>query len=191
MIESLLTILITFAAPLPWWLILLHLTAEKSTAHRLIAYSSIGMAWLVSGYIAFTNRSSLFGSQLPRNLVLQILGTILLLIALVLDWQVMKRLGFKRLTCISEIRRDGSPNELVTTGIYRYARHPRYVEYFLWSLGLSFIFGYVFLFGFSAYLLLAFWLVSYFEEAELVRRFGQAYVDYQMKVPRFFIRLGK
>lgn len=188
MIESVLTILITFAAPLPWWLILLHLAAEKSAAHRLIAYFSIGIAWLVSGYIAFTNRSILFGSQLPRDLVLQILGATLVLIALALDWQVMKSLGFKRLTCISEIQRDGSPNELVTTGIYRYARHPRYVEYFLWSLGLAFIFSYVFLFWFSAYLLLAFWLVSYFEEAELVRRFGQAYINYQMKVPRFFIR---
>lgn len=191
MIENVLTALITFATPLPWWLILLHLASQKGTLCRLLAYGSIGVAWIAFGYVAFTISSTFFTHRLPRSLYLQILGSGLSLVALILDWQVMKSLGFKRLTCIGEIRRNSSPGELVTAGIYRYSRHPRYVEYPLWSLGFSLIFGYLFLLWLSVYLFVAFWLATYFEESELVRRFGQAYIDYQKKVPRFFIRLNK
>jgi protein-S-isoprenylcysteine O-methyltransferase Ste14 len=55
-------------------------------------------------------------------------------------------------------------------------------------LGLALVFRYQVLLWFALYLFLAFWLASYFEEAELVQRFGQAYVDYRKNVPRFFVR---
>lgn len=189
MIEYILTILIAFAAPVPLWAIVFHLAVEKNSRYRFILYLSIGLAWLLAGYFAFRNRALLFAQRFPSSFPLQILGLGVILAALIIDWQVMKALGFKRLSCMSELKGNASPGALVTAGIYKYARHPRYVEYPLWSLGFALIFGYVFLLWFSFYLFLAFWLVSYFEESELVRRFGEAYREYQRKVPRFFVRL--
>ncbi|MFQ5851609.1 MAG: methyltransferase family protein [Candidatus Binatia bacterium] len=191
MIEQILTILIVFAAPLPWWLILMHLAAQKKRIFfRFIAYPSIAIAWLILGYAASISGKTLFASQFQSSLGIQLLGVSLFIVALIIDWQVVRALGFKRLSCLRELQKDGTPGQLVTTGIYRYARHPRYVEYLFWSLGFGLVFGYQFLLWFALYLFLGFWLASYFEEAELVQRFGQAYVDYQGRVPRFFIRFS-
>ncbi|MEE9610846.1 MAG: isoprenylcysteine carboxylmethyltransferase family protein [Desulfatiglandales bacterium] len=192
MIEQVLTILIVFAAPIPWWLVLVHLAVQKkSLFYRFVAYPSLVTAWLLVGYPAFSHQKILFASRFDSNLGLQLLGALLLIVALVIDFQVMKALGLKRLSCLGELQKDSTPVQLVTKGIYRYARHPRYIEYLLWFLGLGLIFGYQFFLWFALYLFLGFWWASYFEEAELVQRFGQAYLDYQKRVPRFFIRLQK
>lgn len=167
----------------------MHLAVQKkSLFYRFVAYPSLGIAWLMLAYAAFVSQKILFASQFQSNLVIQLLGISLLIVALIIDWQVVKALGFKRLSCLRELQKDATPGQLVTTGIYRYARHPRYIEYLFWSLGFGLVFGYQLLLWFALYLFLSFWLTSYFEEAELVQRFGQAYVDYQKRVPRFFIR---
>jgi len=192
MAEQILTVLIAFIGPIPWWLVSLHLVAEcKKTFLRFLVYPSVAIAWIAVGYFAFTNQALLFQARFHRSWYLYLFGALIVLAALIIDWQVMRSLGLKKLMCVPELKGSAAPGELVTEGIYRYARHPRYVEYSLWSFGFSLIFGYVFLLWFSLYLFLAFWLTSYFEEAELVRRFGQCYVEYQKKVPRFFIRLRK
>ena len=48
-----------------------------------------------------------------------------------------------------------------------------------------------FLLGFDEYVFLSFWLATYFEEAELVQRFGQAYRDYQKRGIYFINNPGK
>jgi protein-S-isoprenylcysteine O-methyltransferase Ste14 len=192
LLEQVLTVLIVFAAPIPWWSILMHLAVQKkSLFYRFVAYPSLVIAWLMLAHAAFVSQKILFASQFQSNLVIQLLGISLLIVALLIDWQVIKALGFKRLSCLRELQKDATPGQLVTTGIYRYARHPRYIEYLFWSLGFGLIFGYQFFLWFALYLFLSFWLTSYFEETELVQRFGQGYLDYQKRVPRFFIRFQK
>lgn len=75
---------------------------------------------------------------------------------------------------------------LNTTGIYACVRHPLYVgNYFMW-IGIV-------LFTFNIYYVvlvsLAFWLyyerIMFAEERFLERKFGQAYLDWSMKVPAF------
>jgi protein-S-isoprenylcysteine O-methyltransferase Ste14 len=189
--ENVLAILVIFAAPIPWWLILLHLAVQKEgMLCRFVTYFSIGIFWLALAYPVLTARKFLFASRFQPNSALELLGILLLILALVIDWQVLKALGFKRLICLRELQKNESPAMLVTSGIYRHARHPRYVEYLFWSVGLGLIFGYAFLLWFGIYLFSSFWLASYFEEVELVQRFGQAYVDYQKSVPRFFIQFN-
>jgi protein-S-isoprenylcysteine O-methyltransferase Ste14 len=174
---------------MPWWLILVHLAVKKErTSYRFIVYPSNLIAWIIVAYAAFGHQDWLFANRFQSNPAIQLLGVSLLIAALIIDWQVVKVLGFKRLICLGELQQNSNPGQLVTTGIYGYARHPRYVEFVLWSLGLALVFRYQVLLWFALYLFLAFWLASYFEEAELVQRFGQAYVDYRKNVPRFFVR---
>lgn len=191
MLEQVLTVLIVFSAPIPWWSVLVHLAVQKKRTFRFLAYPSLVIAWLLVGYPAFSHQKILFAGQFQSNLSVQLLGALLLIVALVIDYQVVKTLGFKRLSCLRELQKNGTPVQLVTKGIYRYARHPRYLEYPCWSLGLGLIFGYQLFLWFALYLFLSFWLVSYIEEVELVQRFGQAYLNYQKRVPRFFIRFRK
>jgi methanethiol S-methyltransferase len=75
---------------------------------------------------------------------------------------------------------------LVTTGIYKYVRHPQYTGFFLvmsgwllqWETTLTLIIYPV--------LVVMYFLLARREEAELKRQFGEAYMDYRQKTPMFW-----
>lgn len=82
---------------------------------------------------------------------------------------------------------DRQTPSLVTTGLYRYVRHPLYTAgmAFLWLTPLMTTTL------LAAYLALTvyFYLGTFHEEARLRAEFGEAYVDYQRRVPRLIPRL--
>jgi protein-S-isoprenylcysteine O-methyltransferase Ste14 len=80
-----------------------------------------------------------------------------------------------------------STAQLVISGLHRYVRHPLYttsliVLYFVSPMTLNRL---ALVVGIHAY----FWIGSIFEERKLVREFGDAYRDYQRRVPRLLPRL--
>jgi len=88
----------------------------------------------------------------------------------------------KNLTDTVVTRRDHS---LVTTGPYRFVRHPFYVAVALAMLGNALAAANWFLLigGAVVFTLLA--IRTRIEEAELVARFGEAYEAYMRRTPRF------
>lgn len=81
-----------------------------------------------------------------------------------------------------------SGESLHSTGLYRYMRHPLYTFSILFMIAnpvMSVKWAYMTLL-FTLY----FWLGSYFEEKGLISKFGDAYKEYQKKVPRFIPRLS-
>lgn len=82
------------------------------------------------------------------------------------------------------------PKKLVVLGIYRHTRNPMMMGVWCVLIGESLLFGSLliliwFLFFFLACLI----LIPFWEEPDLERRFGQAYIDYKKNVPRWFPRL--
>lgn len=80
-----------------------------------------------------------------------------------------------------------SAAQLVTSGLHRYVRHPLYTTslialYLVSPMTLNRL---ALIVGIHAY----FWIGSTFEERKLVREFGDAYRDYQHRVPRLLPRL--
>jgi protein-S-isoprenylcysteine O-methyltransferase Ste14 len=81
------------------------------------------------------------------------------------------------------------PERLVITGLYRYSRNPMYVGQVTILLGLFFFRGEL-----SLLLYAAIWVgmvasfVVWREEPELRRRFGEEYVRYTERVPRWIPR---
>jgi methanethiol S-methyltransferase len=77
--------------------------------------------------------------------------------------------------------------KLVTTGLYQYMRHPMYTFAMLVlicsPIMTTNLFYLIIIFG------LYFWIGSCFEEKNLIKRFGESYVQYQKNVPRFIPRL--
>jgi len=55
------------------------------------------------------------------------------------------------------------------------------------SLGLGLVYGYTFLLWFTLYLFIGFYINTFFEEKELVERFGDEYKKYQKRTARFFL----
>jgi protein-S-isoprenylcysteine O-methyltransferase Ste14 len=78
------------------------------------------------------------------------------------------------------------PPQLVVSGLYRWVRHP------LYTAGLAFIWFTPWMstsilamnLGLTAYILIG----SEFEEHRLLSEFGQAYIDYKVRVPRLIPR---
>lgn len=74
---------------------------------------------------------------------------------------------------------------LVTTGVFRYTRHPMYTGLLLMDLRFWFVNEYSHYFWLSATVLYVSVVVAaYFQEKETVARFGNETVDYYKKTPR-------
>ena len=78
---------------------------------------------------------------------------------------------------------------LRTDGLYSVVRHPLMVCDIFWPLGLSLIFGSVIGIALTPVWLLVVWVLTQVEEEALVREYGDAYRDFQARVPRLFPRL--
>ena len=79
------------------------------------------------------------------------------------------------------------PPQLVTAGPYAYTRNPMLTGVFALLFGLGIFFGSVSLiFIFTPlFIYLNYWELKTIEEPELVKRLGQAYVDYRKVTPMF------
>ena len=82
------------------------------------------------------------------------------------------------------------PKELVVSGLYKYVRNPMYDGVLLVIFGHFLWFGYMGMLFYAVVVWIAFNLfVRLYEEPNLRKRFGTAYDDYRMSVPRWIPRL--
>ena len=187
---------------------LMHsLSASHSFKTRLFRLSPNLKAW----YRALYNLISLvmiglWWITLPQDQILYHLSGIpfflLLLLQVIFAWLFLKSilsqngmvfLGIRQV--LMNVREGKLPNyldepqrgKLVTTGLYKYMRHPMYTFGML-VLICSPIMTANLLYSILIFALY-FWIGSYFEEKNLIKRFGQDYIEYQKKVPRFIPRL--
>ena len=79
---------------------------------------------------------------------------------------------------------------LVASGLYRFVRNPMYVCVLVVIAGQALLFGRAWLFAYAGVVLIVFHLfVRFYEEPQLRRRFGEAYVEYCQHVDRWWPRL--
>ena len=77
---------------------------------------------------------------------------------------------------------------LITTGVFKYTRHPMYTGLFLMDLQFWFVKEYGPFFLLSTILLYSSIIIAaYFQERETVARFGDEAVNYYRKTPRLFL----
>lgn len=85
------------------------------------------------------------------------------------------------------------PPEIVDTGPYRYTRNPMLTGVFLFLFGLGFAVdsSSLVLFFTPLFIAINVWELKQIEEPELVKRFGDEYIEYQRRTPMFIPRLGR
>lgn len=187
MIQILLTIFMVILAPIPWFIIAIHLLVKSGKWNAVVSKVLLIISlvvWGLLGYWFLFNGDFLFANKF-HNPIMQVAGIVILLAATVIEFLTYKALGMSRIFGSSEFRQN--QDKIITHGIYKYARHPRYIEHPLWALGLGLTFGYTNLIWFFLYLLMGFNFVAYFEEKELIKRYGEQYLEYRKKTPAFFI----
>jgi methanethiol S-methyltransferase len=123
----------------------------------------------------------------PWNILMyggQLLAALLLAISL-LQTDVLSFIGLRQLF------EDQNNTSLVTSGFYRYMRHPLYTFslLFIWLTPGMTQNSLAVYFGATIYVLVG----AYFEERKLLRDFGQAYADYKNVTPMLIpgLMLGK
>lgn len=133
----------------------------------------------------FFFRNNLIAPGAP-SLPIVLLGLTPIVANAVLLRRVGKDLGHMKLVGHAELT---GKTDLVTVGIYRHIRHPRYTGMIISVAGACILSG-----TRSASTISAVWLVLVFavillEEREMRARFGEAYRDYCQAVPRFLPRI--
>jgi protein-S-isoprenylcysteine O-methyltransferase Ste14 len=82
-----------------------------------------------------------------------------------------------------------SPKSVIAEGPYKYSRNPMYLAVITTFLGIFLLFGHLLLFFYFLFSFPALHLfVILVEEPELRQKFGQEYVQYTEKIPRWFLK---
>ncbi len=117
------------------------------------------------------------------------LGLVLLALSGTMRFMIQNKLTIKVLLGLPEVAPDRFPRELITNGLYARMRHPRYVQFLIALAGYALIANYL-----AAYLMVSLWVPAVYiivllEEEELRDHFGEDYIEYCRRVPRFVPRL--
>lgn len=79
--------------------------------------------------------------------------------------------------------------QIVTSGLYSRMRHPQYFGMILSHVGISFLVSGFYSLLITPLVIFKNCLICWKEEKELVREFGEKYLEYKNKIPMFFLRI--
>jgi protein-S-isoprenylcysteine O-methyltransferase Ste14 len=79
--------------------------------------------------------------------------------------------------------------KLVTTGIYKYVRHPQYIGFLLLTLGMLLEWPTIFTVLLWPVLVVVYWRLAKEEDKDIEERFGEEFREYKRRVPGFLPRL--
>ena len=159
-----------------------YLRSGKLTGWSASAETGI---FFVHGMLSYLHLPAEFPGMppLPEQVWLNVLGFSLIGIGLAGTLIAMSRLGFG----VSVGQESGGVRD---AGFYAWSRNPQIVFYTILILGYGLLWlNSLTVVWIGAYLLTAHWMVTT-EEEYLTTKFGQEYLDYCQKVPRYLFRVG-
>ena len=91
-----------------------------------------------------------------------------------------------------QLYRARQKNQLITSGLYRFIRHPQYTGLFIGLFGEGIV-HWPTLFSIAIFpvIVLAYYLLARSEERKVLQQFGDEYREYQARVPMFIPRVGQ
>jgi protein-S-isoprenylcysteine O-methyltransferase Ste14 len=171
--------------PVPLYWFILHPFAKFWYTHIRAAFYIAGLgAWTAGAVFVLFFRNYFLAAGSP-SLPITMLGLALVAADAILIYRAGKDLG--RLKLVGHAELTGN-TVLVTNGIYRHIRHPRYIGMIAAIAGACLLAGSRWALIVSAIWLVIVLAVIFLEEHEMRARFGSVYDDYCRVVPRFLPR---
>ncbi len=170
-----------------WFLVHPFVGFWRALGTRISYIILIGMFWVV-GAATWPFRGRLLAVEFGTGPTLWLLAALAYAMALFVELQCRKHLTLRMLRGVPELAPEPESDQLLDQGIYGRIRHPRYVSVIFGVLAAALFTNYL-----ASWILLvitfpALLLVVHLEERELRDRFGDAYVTYARRVPRFVPR---
>jgi protein-S-isoprenylcysteine O-methyltransferase Ste14 len=183
-----LTIITAVPAALAYWLLIHPLARFWRRLGPTATYAVVlpAVAGLMATMVALRHR--LLALDWGLSPPLAVVGLGLLIASGVLLRRLRRRLTVATLVGLPELSPSPLSGRLITDGVYARIRHPRYVQMTLAILGYALVAGYP-----AAYAAFLVWcagirVVVLLEERELASRFGEEWLAYCRRVPRFIPR---
>ncbi len=178
---------VIYASVPPYWLVV-HPFAERWRERRA-KLKHVGpiwiLMWLVIGAATWKWRTV----ALYTSWWAWVPGAVLMAIAYSIYAPAMKDFTHDQVVGRSEIEPDKHEQRLNTRGIRGRLRHPLYLGHLLHMAGWTVGSGSAVMYGLLPFAIITGALMIRTEERELLSRFGDAYRDYQRRVPAIFPRM--
>ena len=147
----------------------------------LTVYLAIRFFGLDREYVSFSLWSTLLNFSETGMFVAMILGYIVAFFGIGLFIK-----GWR------EVYRARQEDRLVTSGLYKFVRHPQYTGLFIALFGEGVIhWPTIFSVSLLPVIMVAYYFLARKEERDMLRKFGNDYRAYRAKVPMFFPRWGQ
>ena len=155
-----------------------------------IAYLAGAVAAFAVAGLMVSQRHWLMAVEFGAHNVLMVSGAVLIIAAQILDLWVRRYLSMPILLGLPQLQKDAGKGKLLTEGPFKLVRHPRYSVLMLGLFGITLFTNYLALYVLAGVMLPLINLLAKLEERELIDRFGEAYVAYATKTPRFIPKFG-
>lgn len=136
------------------------------------------LVWVLDSFIFKV--STAYANFIPLTIRL-VLAALCFLVAFYIAWKA-HRVIFK------EFR---DPPRVIDTGLFSIVRHPLYLSVLLIYVGLFFTTLSLFSLALFIVIFLFYDFIARFEEEKLLEAFGEAYVSYRKKTPKWFPRIKR
>jgi protein-S-isoprenylcysteine O-methyltransferase Ste14 len=138
------------------------------------------------GYGMYLLRGRLLAVEYGTNPLLVAISVPLLIGSFVLRWALGRQMKLRILMGVPELTAEAPSQRLLCEGIYARIRHPRYLEIFLALVFYALFTNYLVAYAIAAASVPTLLAIIHIEERELRDRFGEEYVRYCARVPRFW-----
>jgi protein-S-isoprenylcysteine O-methyltransferase Ste14 len=162
----------------------------RRVGHRW-AYTVATSFMVLLGWILFRMREPLLGADYGTRWGLVALAAVFLALSLFIAAKRGKYLTARILLGLPELDPRQGGGKLLTEGIYGRMRHPRYAETLASFTAFALFANHLGTYAVLAAGLVLVYVLVLIEERELRERFGEAYVAYARRVPRFVPRRGQ
>lgn len=173
-----------------YWYLIHPFIGFWRTVGPWVAYTVVTLVLVLNLAVVWHWRDPLFAISYPVGPMHWIVAAVLYVTAAVVQINVQRHLKFRILAGLPELSPERHAGELLQTGVYARIRHPRYVSVAFGMLAAAVFCNYQSLWIVTVLMFPALYGIVLLEERELVDRFGEAYVDYSRRVPRFVPRFG-
>lgn len=177
--------LTTFFLPLPIFWIVLHRNIAHFRKHKKHAlYMKVGMLAFAAVFAAFNLRE--LASATGTDMITKAAGTVLFIGSIYLTYKTTKLMGRDMLMGVAELKNN---KKLLDKGLYKFIRHPRYLNVFIFLFGVFLMTGMLSIFYIFIYSVVMFHFVTVEEERELEKRLPKTYKRYKKITGRFLPKM--